>query len=43
MSDYPVNMSVKPEIKGFYDTTTATISYVVKDPASNACAMRRRW
>ena len=39
MSDYPVNMSVKPEIKGFYDTTTATISYVVKDPASNACAI----
>ncbi|HSM41965.1 MAG TPA: MBL fold metallo-hydrolase [Afifellaceae bacterium] len=39
MSDYPVNMSIKPEIKGFYDTTTATISYVVKDPASNACAV----
>jgi len=39
MSDYPVNMSVMPEIKGFYDTTTATISYVVKDPASNACAV----
>jgi glyoxylase-like metal-dependent hydrolase (beta-lactamase superfamily II) len=39
MSEYPVNMSVKPEDKGFYDTTTATISYVVKDPASNACAI----
>ncbi|HMB47157.1 MAG TPA: MBL fold metallo-hydrolase [Afifellaceae bacterium] len=39
MPDFPVNMSVKPEVKGFYDTQTATITYVVKDPESNACAI----
>ena len=39
MADFPANMSVKPEIKGFYDTMTSTISYVVKDPASDACAV----
>ena len=39
MSDYPVNMSVKPEVKGFFDEVTNTISYIVKDPASNACAI----
>ena len=39
MSNYPVNMSVKPEVKAFFDADTNTISYVVKDPASNACAV----
>jgi glyoxylase-like metal-dependent hydrolase (beta-lactamase superfamily II) len=39
MADFPVNMLVEPEIKGFYDTMTSTISYVVKDPSSNACAI----
>jgi len=39
MADFPITMSVKPEIKGFYDTMTSTISYVVKDPASKACAV----
>jgi glyoxylase-like metal-dependent hydrolase (beta-lactamase superfamily II) len=34
-----VDMSVKPEVKGFFDPATNTISYVVKDPASNACAI----
>ena len=33
------NMSVKPEVTGFFDPATNTISYVVKDPASNACAI----
>ena len=28
-----------PEVTGFYDPDTATISYVVKDPASDACAI----
>ncbi len=36
---YPVDMSVKPEITGFFDPATNTISYVVKDPASDACAV----
>ncbi|WP_299840880.1 MBL fold metallo-hydrolase [uncultured Paracoccus sp.] len=36
MSNYPVDMDVKPEVKGFFDEATNTISYVVKDPASPA-------
>ncbi len=39
MSAYPVNMSVKPEVTAFFDEDTNTISYVVKDPESNACAV----
>lgn len=38
-SNYPVDMSVKPDVKAFFDPATNTISYVVKDPASNACAV----
>ena len=37
--DYPVDMSVKPDVTGFFDPETNTISYVVKDPNSNACAI----
>ena len=33
------NFSVKPEVTGFFDPATNTISYVVKDPGSNACAV----
>lgn len=36
---YPVDMSAKPEVTGFFDEVTNTISYVVTDPASNACAV----
>lgn len=39
MANYPVDMSVKPEVKGFFDPDTNTISYVVKDPGSSACAV----
>ncbi|MEQ8257828.1 MBL fold metallo-hydrolase [Roseovarius confluentis] len=39
MTDYPVNMSVHPQVQGFFDEATNTISYIVKDPASNACAI----
>ena len=39
MSPYPVNMSVKPDVRAFFDDATNTISYVVKDPESNACAL----
>ncbi|MDO6457321.1 MBL fold metallo-hydrolase [Celeribacter halophilus] len=38
-SNYPVDMSVKPDVKAFFDPATWTISYVVKDPSSNACAV----
>ncbi|MCB4457892.1 MBL fold metallo-hydrolase [Leisingera sp. McT4-56] len=39
MTGYHVNRNVKPAVKGFFDSETNTISYVVKDPASNACAI----
>lgn len=35
----PVDMSARPEVKGFFDGESNTISYIVKDPASNACAI----
>jgi glyoxylase-like metal-dependent hydrolase (beta-lactamase superfamily II) len=38
-SNYPVDMAVKPEVKAFFDPATNTISYVVKDPATNSCAV----
>ena len=37
--DYPVKMNVKPAVTGFFDEATNTISYVVQDPASTACAV----
>ncbi|SUA99123.1 Probable polyketide biosynthesis zinc-dependent hydrolase pksB [Pannonibacter phragmitetus] len=36
---YPVDMTVNPEVTAFFDPLTNTISYVVKDPASEACAI----
>lgn len=39
MTTYPVNMDVQPEVQSFFDDATNTISYIVKDPASNACAI----
>jgi glyoxylase-like metal-dependent hydrolase (beta-lactamase superfamily II) len=33
------DLSVKPEVSPFFDTLTNTVSYVVKDPGSNACAV----
>ncbi|UPY35621.1 MBL fold metallo-hydrolase [Sediminicoccus sp. KRV36] len=34
-----VDLSIKPEVTAFFDAPTNTISYVVKDPASPACAI----
>lgn len=36
---YPVNMDAQPEVKAFFDPETNTISYVVKDPGSDVCAV----
>jgi glyoxylase-like metal-dependent hydrolase (beta-lactamase superfamily II) len=36
---YPVDLAIHPDVTGFFDEATNTISYVVKDPASNACAI----
>jgi glyoxylase-like metal-dependent hydrolase (beta-lactamase superfamily II) len=33
------DLSVKPQVKAFFDDKTNTVSYVVKDPNSNACAV----
>jgi glyoxylase-like metal-dependent hydrolase (beta-lactamase superfamily II) len=36
---YPIDMNTKPDVKAFFDADTNTISYVVKDPASQSCAV----
>jgi glyoxylase-like metal-dependent hydrolase (beta-lactamase superfamily II) len=36
---YPIDMAVKPEVQAFFDPATFTISYIVKDPQSPACAI----
>ena len=36
---FTADISVKPEVTPFFDAPTNTISYVVKDPSSNACAV----
>ncbi len=38
MSPKP-DLSVQPEVTGFFDKVSNTVSYVVKDPESNACAI----
>ena len=39
MADYPVHMNSTPEVKAFFDPATNTISYVVRDPDSDSCAI----
>jgi len=36
---YPVDSSIKPEVSAHFDDATNTISYIVKDPDSNHCAI----
>ena len=36
---YPVNLSIKPEVSAHFDAGSNTISYIVKDPASDHCAI----
>lgn len=33
------DLALRPEVKAFFDAATNTVSYVVKDPNSNACAI----
>ena len=35
----PVDLSVKPEVTAFFDPQTNTVSHVMKDPRSEACAV----
>jgi len=39
MTTYPVNMDIQPQVEAFFDEATNTISYIVKDPSSEACAI----
>ncbi|MDE0764492.1 MAG: MBL fold metallo-hydrolase [Amylibacter sp.] len=39
MMNYSIDLSIKPEIKAFFDPITNTISYVIADLLSNACAI----
>ncbi|SEQ54370.1 Glyoxylase, beta-lactamase superfamily II [Loktanella sp. DSM 29012] len=39
MTQYPVNMDITPVVEAFFDPATNTISYIVKDPTSDACAI----
>ena len=34
-----LKISVKPQVEGFFDSTSYTISYIVKHPASQACGI----
>ncbi|WP_281823416.1 MBL fold metallo-hydrolase [Jannaschia rubra] len=36
---YPIDMSVHPDVSAHFDEATNTISYIVKDPASDHCAV----
>lgn len=36
---YPVDMTIRPEVQAFFDEATNTITYLVKDPVSNSCAL----
>ncbi|MGJ8589747.1 MAG: MBL fold metallo-hydrolase [Yoonia sp.] len=36
---YPVDMSIKPEVSAHFDAATNTITYIVKDPNSDHCAI----
>lgn len=39
MTNYPIHMDVIPDVTSFFDEATNTITYVVKDPASDSCAV----
>ncbi len=39
MTEFPVDMTVTPQVTAFFDAATNTISYVVRDPASTSCAI----
>ena len=39
MTSYINDLTVKPDVDAFFDDATNTISYIVKDPKSTACAI----
>ncbi|KIT15801.1 MBL fold metallo-hydrolase [Jannaschia aquimarina] len=36
---YPVDISIRPDVEAFFDPATNTISYIVKEPGSDVCAI----
>ena len=34
-----LNVSIEPEVEGFFDPASNTISYILVDPATQACAI----
>lgn len=39
MMTYPIDMSIEPDVSAHFDEATNTITYIVKDPNSNHCAI----
>ncbi len=39
MTGYPIDLSRKPEVLSFFDPATSTISHILRDPDSTACAI----
>jgi len=39
MTGYPIDLSRKPEVLSFFDPATNTISHILRDPDSTACAI----
>ncbi len=37
--NYPVDMTIKPDVSAHFDEATNTITYIVKDPSSDHCAI----
>ena len=37
--NYPIDITIKPDVSPHFDAATNTISYIVKDPNSNHCAI----
>jgi len=37
--DYPINLDIKPDVSAHFDEDTNTISYIVRDPSTNRCAI----
>ena len=39
VTDAKIDLATRPEVTPFFDEPTNTLSYVVKDPRSSACAV----
>ncbi|MEL0015048.1 MAG: MBL fold metallo-hydrolase [Rhodospirillales bacterium] len=39
LTEYPIDMTVKPIVTSFFDQATNTVTYIVRDPDTKACAV----